>query len=71
MQFSQEYSSSILPLFSIHNFSNPTPKSVLKHYKRSFSGFVMELPEDEANKIAGVYMLIFFLLKNELSFLLN
>lgn len=57
--------------FSIHNFSNPTPKSVLKHYKRSFSGFVMELTEDEANKIAGVYMLFIFLLKNELSFILN
>jgi len=70
MQFSQEYSSYILPLFPIHNFSNLMPKYVLKHYKRSFGGFVMELTEDETNKMAGVYMIL-FLLKKELSFFLD
>jgi len=54
-----EYSSPILPLFSIHNFSNQMLKSVLKHYKRSFGGFVMELTEDEDNKMVGVYIIFF------------
>ncbi|KAH1093334.1 hypothetical protein GYH30_039200 [Glycine max] len=34
--------------------SNAAPKSVLHHYKRSFSGFVVKLTEEEANRIAGL-----------------
>ncbi|KAK8592120.1 hypothetical protein V6N13_062706 [Hibiscus sabdariffa] len=34
--------------------SDPVAKSVLYSYKRSFNGFVVELTEDEARKIAGV-----------------
>ncbi|KAK8592124.1 hypothetical protein V6N13_062710 [Hibiscus sabdariffa] len=34
--------------------SDPVAKSVLYSYKRSFNGFVVELTEDEAQKIAGV-----------------
>ncbi|KAK8500937.1 hypothetical protein V6N12_003554 [Hibiscus sabdariffa] len=33
--------------------SDPVAKSVLYSYKRSFNGFVVELTEDEARKIAG------------------
>ncbi|KAK8629661.1 hypothetical protein V6N13_078494 [Hibiscus sabdariffa] len=33
--------------------SGPVAKSVLYSYKRSFNGFVVELTEDEARKIAG------------------
>ncbi|KAK8487223.1 hypothetical protein V6N11_013946 [Hibiscus sabdariffa] len=33
--------------------SDPVAKSVLYSYKRSFNGFVVELTEDEAQKIAG------------------
>ncbi|XP_061349605.1 cucumisin-like isoform X2 [Gastrolobium bilobum] len=34
--------------------SNAEPKSVLHHYKRSFSGFVVKLTEEEADRMAGL-----------------
>ncbi|TKY56800.1 Cucumisin protein [Spatholobus suberectus] len=34
--------------------SNAAPKSVLHHYQRSFSGFVVKLTEKEADRIAGL-----------------
>ncbi|KAK7276330.1 hypothetical protein RIF29_17469 [Crotalaria pallida] len=34
--------------------SNDVPKTVLHHYKRSFSGFVAKLTEEEADKMAGL-----------------
>ncbi|KAG4946792.1 hypothetical protein JHK87_042799 [Glycine soja] len=38
---------------NLNGSSNAAPKSVLHHYKRSFSGFVVKLTEEEANRIAG------------------
>ncbi|KAK7300771.1 hypothetical protein RJT34_11621 [Clitoria ternatea] len=48
-------------LLSLHNNmlqevtdSNAAPKSILHHYKRSFSGFAVKLTEEEADKMAGL-----------------
>ncbi|KAG5105891.1 hypothetical protein JHK82_042861 [Glycine max] len=39
---------------NLNGSSNAAPKSVLHHYKRSFSGFVVKLTEEEANRIADL-----------------
>lgn len=42
-------------LICTHNFSNAEPKLVQHHFKRSFSGFVAMLTEEEADRMASMH----------------
>lgn len=51
-------------LICTHNFSNAEPKLVQHHFKRSFSGFVAMLTEEEANRMASMHTKLFYLLSS-------
>jgi hypothetical protein len=48
----------ILTFFHIHNFRNSPSRPILRYYWnwKTFSGFVANLTDEEASKMAGVYV---------------
>jgi hypothetical protein len=44
----------ILTFFYIHNFRDSPPRPILGYFWKIFSGFVANLTDEEASKMAGV-----------------